>query len=121
MFHMPCFFFISGWLLSDKYLTDVKCGVKHKAKGAYWPFVKWQLIFLACHNLFATAHIYDNTYTLNQFATRVVRILTMTGGESLLGGYWFLISLFWASIFSLLLLVILRKEKKLSVLSISGG
>ena len=28
----------------------------------------------------------------------------MTGSESLLGGFWFLISLFWASIISLLFL-----------------
>lgn len=121
MFHMPCFFFISGWLLSDKYLTDVKSGLKRKAKGSYWPFVKWQLIFLICHNLFAAVHIYDNAYTLPQFVERIVRTLTMTGGEQLLGGYWFLISLFWASIFSLLFLVVIRKMQKLTVLAITGG
>lgn len=28
-------------------------------------------------------------------AVKFVRTLTMTGAEQLLGGYWFLISLFW--------------------------
>lgn len=121
MFHMPCFFFISGWLLSDKYLVNVKCGLKRKAKGIYWPFVKWQLLFLAGHNLFAAVHIYDNAYTLSQFFEKVVRIFTMTGGEQLLGGYWFLISLFWSSIFSLLFLAIIHKIQKLTPLSIMGG
>jgi len=110
MFHMPCFFFISGWLLNDKYLADVRNGLKRKAKGSYWPFIKWQLIFLACHNLFAAVHVYDDTYTLSQFAEKTIRVFTMTGGESLLGGYWFLISLFWASVFSLLFLSVLNKK-----------
>lgn len=46
MFHMPCFFFVSGWLLNDKYITDLKTGLIQKAKGSYYPFVKWTLIFL---------------------------------------------------------------------------
>lgn len=53
MFHMPCFFFISGWLLSDKYLADLKTGLIRKVIGSYWPFVKWTLIFLFFHNLLA--------------------------------------------------------------------
>ena len=30
MFHMPCFFFVSGWLLNDKYITDLKNGLIQK-------------------------------------------------------------------------------------------
>ena len=51
MFHMPCFFFISGWLLNDRYITDLKTGLIQKAKGSYYPFVKWTLIFLLFHNV----------------------------------------------------------------------
>lgn len=41
--------------------------------------------------------------------------------ESLLGGFWFLISLFWASIISLLFLNILSRTSLLTENNISGG
>lgn len=121
MFHMPCFFFVSGWLLSDRYLTDVCTGLKRKLKGSYWPFVKWQFIFLFLHNAFVQMHFYAEAYSLRDFAEQLLRTVIMAGGESLLGGYWFLISLTWASVATLLLLYVLKKRDSLTVLSISGG
>lgn len=121
MFHMPCFFFISGWLLSDKYLVDLKVGLMRKAKGSYWPFVKWSLIFLLFHNLLAQLHVYDASYSLREFAIKIVRIFTLTGSEQLLGGFWFLISLFWASVASLLFLWFLKRIGKLTYIYISRG
>ncbi len=120
-FRMPCFFFISGMLLSDRYLTDVKGGIIKKLKGYYLPFVKWTLIFLLLHNLFAYLHIYETTYSLQEIVVKIVRTFTMTGGEQLLGGYWFLISLTWASIGSLLYLRLLYKNHKLTYFYILGG
>lgn len=121
MFHMPCFFFISGWLLSDKYLADLKTGLIRKVKGSYWPFVKWTLIFLLFHNSLAQLNVYDASYSLREFAIKIVRIFTLTGGEQLLGGFWFLISLFWASVASLLFLWFLKRIGKLTSIYISGG
>lgn len=121
MFHMPCFFFVSGWLLNDKYIADLKTGLLQKAKGSYYPFVKWTLIFLLFHNVFALMHIYENSYSWQTFMERIVRAFTMTGSESLLGGFWFLISLFWASIISLLFLNILSRRCLLAENNISGG
>lgn len=121
MFHMPCFFFVSGWLLNDKYITDLKTGLIQKTKGSYYPFVKWTLIFLLFHNVFASMHIYENSYSWQTFIGRIVRAFTMTGSESLLGGFWFLISLFWASIISLLFLNMLSKMHLLTENNISGG
>ena len=121
LFHMPCFFFISGWLLNDKYLSDLKKGLLQKAKGSYYPYVKWTLIFLIFHNVFASMYIYENSYSWKTFIERVIRAFTMTSSESLLGGFWFLISLFWASIGSLLLLSILKKHNRLTFVDISGG
>lgn len=121
MFHMPCFFFVSGWLLNDKYITDLKTGLIQKAKGSYYPFVKWTLIFLLFHNVFVSMHIYENSYSWQTFIERIVRAFTMTGSESLLGGFWFLISLFWASIISLLFLNMLSRMRLLTEKYISGG
>lgn len=121
MFHMPCFFFISGWLLKDKYITDLKKGMFNKIKGSYYPFVKWSLIFLVFHNLLAGLHIYENSYTLHEYLIKIVRIFTMTGSEQLLGGYWFLISLCWASLFTLLYLNTLNRISKIAPIGISIG
>ena len=105
-------------LLNDKHISNLKTGLLKKAKGSYWPFIKWQLIFLLCHNLFAGLHIYSEYYSLHDFSLKAVRILTMTGGEQLLGGFWFLISLFWASVATLLYVALLYKRKHLTVFNI---
>ena len=121
LIRMPCFFFISGILLSDRYLDDVKSGVRKKMKGYYRHFVKWSLIFLLLHNVFAYLHIYEKTYTLQEIGIKIIRIFTMTGGEQLLGGYWFLISLTWASIGTILILSFLKRRNKLTNIYIMGG
>lgn len=121
IFHMPCFFFISGYLLKDKYITDLKKGMLNKIKGSYYPFVKWSLIFLVFHNLLSALHIYDSSYTLHEYLIKIVRIFTMTGSEQLLGGYWFLISLCWASLFTLLYLNMLNRISKITLIGISTG
>lgn len=121
MFHMPCFFFISGWLLNDRYLTDIKTGLWNKFKGTYFPFVKWSLLFLACHNIFAALNIYNDFYSINDFFKRTIRIIVSGGGEQLVGGFWFLISLCIASIVSLLFLYVLNRFDKLTTVSVAGG
>lgn len=121
MFHMPCFFFISGYLLSDRYLIEVKSGICKKLKSYYRPFVKWTLIFLFLHNVFTYLHIYETSYTWQETTIRILRTITMTGGEQLLGGYWFLISLTWASIGSILILSFLHSKSLLTNIYIMGG
>ena len=121
MFHMPCFFFISGWLLNDRYITNLKTGLIQKAKRSYYPFVKWTLRFLLFHNVFASMHIYENSYSWQTFMERIVRAFMMTGSEQLLGGFWFLVSLFWASIISLLFLSTLSKHGIVTENKIRGG
>lgn len=44
MFHMPLFFFVSGYCFKDKYLANPKRFAVNKVKGLYVPFVKWSLI-----------------------------------------------------------------------------
>ncbi len=117
---MPVFFFISGLLLSERYIDNTKDGVKKKIKGYYVPFVKYELIFLLLHNLFYALHIYNNSYTLSDTLIKCAKTLTMTTGEQLLGGYWFLISLTWASVGSLLFLSFLKKHNKLTLVNTGG-
>lgn len=112
LFHMPAFFFISGMLLNDKYFSDCKSFLLRKIKGIYLPFVKWSILFLALHNVFFWLHIYNVEYDLIHHIIKVARILTMTGSEQLLGGFWFLKELFYASIISWMVLDIFRRNSR---------
>lgn len=73
------------------------------------PFVKWSLMFLLFHNVFYYLNIYNDEYgfrgevsylyTWKEYAVRCVRIIFgLHGQEQLLGGYWFLPQLLYASI-----------------------
>lgn len=44
MFHMPLFFFISGYLFKDCYLFDLKAFITQRIKKLYIPFVKYGVL-----------------------------------------------------------------------------
>lgn len=126
MFHMPLFFFMAGYCFKEKYLLDTRKFVLQKIKGIYVPYVKWSLLFLILHNIFFYLNIYSgefgfngsvsSLYFWNDFAKRFVYIVTrMSGHEQLLGGYWFMKSLFFASFISFLTIKYVRK------VAIGGG
>jgi fucose 4-O-acetylase-like acetyltransferase len=121
MFHMPCFFFISGRLFKDRYLDDMKNGLWQKVKGLYWPFVKWQMIFLILHNLFVKCHYYEDWLSLPQFLHGMQMILRFHEGCEGLGVFWFLNSLFLATLYAMVFLYILKKGNRLTLRYISGG
>ena len=110
MFHMPLFFFMSGYCFKEKYLLPPPITfINKRVKGLYVPFVKWSLLFLLLHNFFYYLDIYNSEYgfreevsylyTWKEYAIRCIRIvLGLHGQEQLLGGYWFLPQLLYASI-----------------------
>ena len=119
LFHMPCFFLISGYLFKEKHLNDTKTFILKKVKGLYLPFVKWSLIFLLFHNILYHLNLYGIKYNTSDFLSKVFHILTMTGSEQLLGGFWFLKELLYASIISFFVFKLLQTLKlnlKLSTL-----
>lgn len=120
-FRMPTFFLISGMLLSDKYLTDLGNGIKRKLKGYYKPYVKWSIVFILAHNILFYMYFYENEYSLKETLLYIVYAATMMKTEALLGGYWFLSSLTWASIASVVFVYILNKYKKLNNRNLMGG
>lgn len=107
LFHMPCFFLVSGYMFKEKYLSGLFGFIMKKFRALWWPFVKWSLLFLAFHNVFVEMGLYENTYTLNDFKDKVFHILTLTGSEQLLGGFWFLKELLYASVISAISLKVL--------------
>lgn len=108
MFHMPVFFFFAGFCFKEEYLNNFKSFAIKKIKGLYFPYVKFSILFLLMHNVFFYLNIYNDMfgwqgkvsyeYGLNDVILRVFHILTgMWDHEQLLGGFWFIGTLFWAS------------------------
>lgn len=114
LFHMPLFIFVSGYCFKWVYVDDVKKFVWKRFKGLWWPYVKYGIIFVALHNVFFYCHIYNDSfgaigavnaaslYEPMVFLKKILRLFVMSDTEQLLGGFWFLKSLFWGSLFALI-------------------
>lgn len=117
-FHLPLFFFLSGAVFDEKKMENMKQFVFKKFKGLYWPFVKFELLFLFLHNAFSEIGFYSNAsgikeyYNSKDFGIMILKILTMGGGEQLAGPLWFLISSLEIVLIFALLLKIFKSVKK---------
>ena len=109
LFHMPLFFFLSGYCFKEKYVDDKMTFVKHRLKGLYWPFVKYNLLFIAFHNLLYQLKFYEHSYTWSEGLNKGLRVLIMGINEINLGQFWFLRYLFLSSIAFLLMRWLTRK------------
>lgn len=101
LFHMPLFFFISGYLLKDSYLQDRKSAkkfLKNKILSLYKPFVMWVILFVLLHNLLASLHIYSFSYSSDEVRFHIFQTFLFRIEEGMLGGYWFLWGLFYSSV-----------------------
>lgn len=127
MFHMPLFFLLAGYCFKERYLDDFKTFAWRRIKGLYWPFVKWGLLFLLLHNLFFHLNIYNGVYgygdnvshmySLHEMASKgIFGTLLFTSSEELLGGFWFLIQLFWASLIGFAMIKLMKSKALLGVL-----
>lgn len=124
MFHMPIFFFLSGFCFKPSYLTEPKLFMVKRLKGLYVPYVKWMLLFIILHNALCKFHILDpqsvGFYSWNQIIEKIARtVFTFVGGEQLLGGFWFLRELFWGALIAYLLLKYLKNKYAVLALSLS--
>lgn len=120
MFHMPLFFIASGYCFKEKYYSCPHIFVWKRIKGLWWPFAKWSILFLLFHNFFHDIGIYSDNYGylgngVHQYSkTEIVEhaksiLFQMEGCDSLVGGFWFLKSLFFGSLFSFFLLLCLNR------------
>ena len=119
LFHMPLFFFLSGYFFQWKYLTEKKTFIRKKIKGLWVPYVKWVFAFILLHNILWKIGMFGmdvNTgeegpclYTCIDILKRVPTVLLMmTGEQQLLGGFWFIPVLFFSAIYSLLFLSLFK-------------
>ena len=111
MFHMPLFFFMSGYCFKELYLNSPKQWLQGKTRKLYWPYVKYSLLFLLLHNAFYSLHIYSKYYSTQDFLFRIPRIIIAMGmHDQLLGGFWFLGALFWGLIIAYVFLKLFRNN-----------
>lgn len=110
VFHVPLFFFMSGFCFKEKYIHKPLLFIKRKINGIYWPYIKWGILFLLLHNIFIYYHLMDGDILDAQKHYELLRyILRMRHEEQLLGGFWFMKCLFWGNIIFFSLKYICRK------------
>lgn len=108
MFHMPLFFFLSGYCFRDSHLEDFRNYAQKRFNRIYIPFVKWGLLFLLLHNIFFHLNLYNDVYGFEGEVSQLYGVsdylkktflifFCLSGNEQLLGGYWFLHTMFFAS------------------------
>lgn len=117
-FHLPLFFFLSGYVFNINKLTSFKKFFLKKIKALYLPFVVFETFFLLFHNFFVNIGFYNGLSNVTLFLSVndtikcFFKILTMGYGEQLAGPLWFLISTLEINlIFSVLAKISEREEK----------
>lgn len=132
MFHMPLFFFVSGFCFKEYYLSAPGKFLWQRVKGLYFPFIKWSVIFLLLHNFLLSINIYNTQFGFNGHAPyyysfdwmlyllKHLVFCMMQKDELMLGGYWFLNALFYASIFSWAIIKVSRKYLIVSLIIVLG-
>lgn len=105
LFHMPCFFIISGILFKMAYIdTPVSVFIKKKIKSLYKPFVTYAILFIVLHNLFFYAGWVVDLWSLRDILFKSIQSLIFLPVVTLQGGMWFVERLFFASIFVLVVI-----------------
>lgn len=96
-FHMPLFFFISGYLCSQKKLElSFKEYLIKVVKNLYVPFLKFSLFYLIFNNIFVRIGIlsYDNFYDINKYIKVFIDNLFFLSDSEFSGPFWFIRNLF---------------------------
>lgn len=104
LFHMPLFFFLSGYCFKDQYVNNKKTFILKRIKTLYMPFVLYNILFILLHNLLFRIHIHATAYSWSDYINFIPKVLAMGFTEVNLGPYWFLRYLFLASILFLLIM-----------------
>lgn len=110
LFHMPLFFFISGYLFKYDYVNQPMAFVKRRLKSCYLPFVKFSFIFLLFHELLVPLG-FTNSYSLPQYLHKIIMVLILTETDPFVGSFWFLIEMLVSSVIFILFSFLLSRLK----------
>lgn len=112
LFHMPIFYFVSGYFFNEKYLINKLEFIKRKLNQLYRPFVVFGLFFLFISPLLYKTNIIDYTYSVQEILKKTVSIIIFKDVEKLVIPFWFLRSLFTVSILFLFIRFVTNKLQK---------
>src|SRR3989339_1325652 len=59
-YHLPIFFFVSGFFYNDTYSTDPYAYIGRKLRTLWWPMIQYVVAFILLHNLFLKLNIYSS-------------------------------------------------------------
>ena len=113
LFHMPLFFFCSGYFF--KGLMDIDELIpycKKRLLGLYLPYLKYSLLFLLLHNIFFQFYLYEYPYDYIDFLRQFLKTLVMSDYETMLRPFWFIKVFFLSSIFAAIVSLFYRKNSK---------
>lgn len=116
VFHMPLFFFLSGYCMKADYLDKKLLFVGKRIKRIWWTFVKWNILFFAANPLFFFLGITDEYYPLKEMHEVLGQVLTMRLWQELLGPFWFLRYLLISNLVVLFICWSLRRWQRLSLI-----
>lgn len=101
MFHMPLFFFISGYFFKDSYCYDMRRFFFKRMRSLYVPFVGYGILFFLFHDIFYRAGFYRAD--ISSSIGGAISVLLMQEVDPLLAPFWFLPILFLVEIVFLLI------------------
>lgn len=122
LFHMPLFFFISGFLFKDEKLEHPINYIKNKVLKLYLPYLTYETIFLLLHNFFININVYNTNImivdkvikylSLKEMMVTFIKIVACAGREPIGGALWFLVVLFFVTILFFSISYMLKKMVK---------
>ncbi|WP_368072679.1 acyltransferase family protein [Lysinibacillus fusiformis] len=104
-FHLAIFFFVPGFLYSDKHSTDPLTYTGRKLKDIWWPTMKYVIVFILLHNVFLKLNIYSTVidqpmiyakqaYSGNEHLTKIFEaFLNSMYSVEMAGAMWFIFPL----------------------------
>ena len=123
LFHMPLFFFISGYLAYEGIYTkenNNRQWLKRKTYKLYLPFVIISYVFFFWHNTLYELNLESIRYSTKNIINKIIEIPLLLGSDSLIAGFWFISCLFYSfiAIYGLRLLSKRLSTKKILALQI---
>ena len=122
LFHMPLFFFISGYFYKDEYSDKPFKLIFKRLKSLYIPFVAYQMIFILLHNFFYKINIYSNNKFYGKLGINPINgndaiqslkhVLYFERSEQLAGVFWFFTTLFIINVMFCLISFIIKRIVK---------